>query len=258
MDIGVRIAAAQLTGLTRSRRQVVAGPLVGLLHEYDTWFLSGMVAAEPGTSFDPDEIPWALETIRRAFAAEGRWLSAELVEEANPGLAEALAANGMTIVSHPPLLVVEPGGLRHPDLPVGVTAQVVQTSEEEAEANAVLADAYEMAGVGSAVQPDPTNGGSVLIRVDGVPAASASWTAVADGVTEVAGVGTIHSHRRRGLGAIATAYATQQAFDLAGATLAWLTPGDDGADRIYRRLGYAPKATAVHLGDPDGHLADLR
>ena len=81
---------------------------------------------------------------------------------------------------------------------------------------------------------------------------------MADGVTEVAGVGTIHSHRRRGLGAIATAYATQQAFELAGATLAWLTPGDDGADRIYRRLGYAPKATAVHLGDPGGHLADLR
>jgi hypothetical protein len=71
-------------------------------------------------------------------------------------------------------------------------------------------------------------------------------------------VGTLHSHRRRGLGAIATAYATQQAFEIGGANLAWLTPGDDGADRIYRRLGYTPKATAVHLGDPGDHLADLR
>jgi hypothetical protein len=258
MEIGARIAAAQLAGATRSKRQVVAGPLVGLLHDDDVWYLSGMLAAEPGKPFDPDEVPWALAIIRQAFAAEGRWLSAELVDEANPGLAEALEANGMTIVSRPPLLAVEPDGLTLPELPGGVTVELVTTDEEQAEANAVSADAYEMDGAGSPRHADPVDGGCVLVRVDGVAAASASWTAVADAVTEVAGVGTIHSHRRRGLGAIATAYATQQAFDRAGATLAWLTPGDDGADRIYRRLGYAPKATAVHLGDPGGHLADLR
>lgn len=258
MEIGARIAAAQLAGSTRSKRQVVAGPLVGLLHDDDAWYLSGMLAAEPGKPFDPEDIPWALATIRQAFAAEGRWLSAELVDEASPGLAEALQANGMTIVSRPPLLAVEPGDLRSPDLPTGVTAHAVGSDEEQAEANAVSADAYDMPGAGFAWHSDPVNGGSVLVRVDGVAAASASWTAVADGVTEIAGVSTIHTHRRRGLGAIATAYATQQAFELAGATLAWLTPGDDGADRLYRRLGYTPKATAVHLGDPGGRLTELR
>ncbi|MEU4604764.1 GNAT family N-acetyltransferase [Kribbella sp. NPDC023972] len=258
MEIGARIAAAQLAGATRSKRQVVAGPLVGLLHEDDVWYLSGMLAAEPGKPFEPAEVPWALAIIRQAFATEGRWLSAELVDEANPGLAEALEANGMTIVSRPPLLAVEPDGLTLPELPDGVTVELVTTDEEQAEANSVSADAYEMDGAGFTRHADPVDGGCVLVRVDGVAAASASWTAVADAVTEVAGVGTIHSHRRRGLGAIATAYATQQAFDRAGATLAWLTPGDDGADRIYRRLGCAPKATAVHLGDPGGHLADLR
>ncbi len=236
----------------------MAGPLVGLLHDDDLWFLSTVVAAEPGTPFDPEEVSWALETIRLAFAAEGRWVSAELIEEANPGLAEALAGNGMTIVSRPPLLVVEPADLVVPGLPEGVTASVVSSAEEQAEVDAVAAAAYEMELGETNFQPDPVNGASVLIRVDGVPAASAVWTAVADGVTEVAGVGTIPSHRRRGLGALATAYATQQAFEQGGATLAWLTPGDDGADRIYRSLGYAPKATAVHLGDPGGHLADLR
>jgi predicted GNAT family acetyltransferase len=125
-------------------------------------------------------------------------------------------------------------------------------------ANAVAATAYEMDMADFAYQPDPADGGAVIIYVDDVPAATAAWTAVADEVSEVAGVGTIHSHRRRGLGAIATAYATQSAFNLGAATLAWLTPGDNGADRVYRRLGYAPRATAVHLGDPDGHLADLR
>jgi predicted GNAT family acetyltransferase len=258
VEIAARIASAQLQGLSRSRRQIVAGPLVGLLHDRDQWNLSVAVAADPGTAFDPEEAPWALDTIRQAFAAEGRWLSAELIEEANPGLADALAANGMTAVSRLPLLVVEPSDLVVPGLPTGVTVSVVTSDAEMDAANAVAGDAYEMEGLGSSFQPEPANGASVLVRLDGIPVATAAWTAVADGVTEVAGVGTLHSHRRRGFGAIATAVATQQAFELAGTTLAWLTPGDDGADRVYRRLGYAPKATAVHLGDPGGHLADLR
>ncbi|MFI7060360.1 GNAT family N-acetyltransferase [Kribbella sp. NPDC050124] len=258
MEIGARIAAAQLAGLSRSKRQVVAGPLVGLLHDSDAWYLSSMLAAEPGKPFDPDEVPWAVATIRQAFAAEGRWLSAELVDEANPGLAEALEAQGMTIVSRPPLLAVEPADLQLPELADGVTVEVTTTDEAQAEANTVSADAYDMPGADFGRHGDPVDGGTLLVRVDGVAAASASWTAIADAVTEVAGVGTIHTHRRRGLGAIATAYATHYAFTLAGATLAWLTPGDDGADRIYRRLGYTPTATAVHLGDPGGHLTDLR
>ncbi|MFI5710681.1 GNAT family N-acetyltransferase [Kribbella sp. NPDC051620] len=258
MEIAARIASAQMVGLGRSRRQIVAGPLVGMLHDEDVWFLSSAVAADPGTPFDPDEVSWALETIRQAFAAEGRWLHVELIEEANPGLAEALVANGMTIASRPPLLVVEPADLKLPDLPEGITASVVTSPEEQSEADAVAADAYETKDAANPFQPNPADGASVLIRQDGVPVATAAWTAIADGVTEVAGVGTLHSHRRQGLGAIATAYATQQAFETGGATLAWLTPGDDGADRLYRRLGYTPKATAIHLGDPGPHLADLR
>ncbi|GAA0572095.1 GNAT family N-acetyltransferase [Kribbella sandramycini] len=258
MQIGARIARAQLDGLARSRRQIVVGPLVGLLHDEDAWYLSTMVAAEPGKPFDPEEVREALAVLRQAFRAEGRWLSAELIEEANPGLADELETNGMKIVSRPPLLVVEPDELVDPTLPAGVTALVISSDAEQAEANAIAADAYAAEGVGFTYQPVHANGGGVVIRVDGVPAATAAWTAVADGVTEVAGVGTIHSHRRRGLAGIATAYATQQAFELAGATLAWLTPGDDGADRVYRRVGYSPQATAVHLGDPGGHLADLR
>ena len=156
----------------------------------------------------------------------------------------------------PPLLAVEPADLVIPELPDGITAALVATPEDHAESNAVAADAYETEDVVTTFQPDPVNGGAVLIRENGVPVATASWTAIADGVTEVAGVGTLHTHRRRGFGALATAYATQQAFS-AGADLAWLTPGDEGADRIYRGLGYAPKATAVHLGDPGGHLDDL-
>ena len=199
----------------------------------------------------------ALDTIRKAFSAESRWLSVELIEEASPGLADALAANGMTIVSRPPLLTVEPAGLRTPALPEGVTVSVVDSPEDQAKVDAVAVAAYEAEDLATPFKPDPVDGGSVLVSWDGVPVATAAWTAVADSVTEVAGVGTLHDYRRRGLGAIATAYATQAAFDRGGATLAWLTPGDDGADRVYRGIGFAPTATAVHLGDPGGQLATL-
>jgi predicted GNAT family acetyltransferase len=70
---------------------------------------------------------------------------------------------------------------------------------------------------------------------------------VADGVTEIAGVATVSEYRKRGLGALVTAVAVQAAAERAGVTLAWLTPGSDGADRIYRSVGFEPVATAVHL-----------
>ncbi|HEU4949051.1 MAG TPA: GNAT family N-acetyltransferase [Kribbella sp.] len=257
MELAARIASAQLHGLSRSRRQIVAGPLVGLLHDSEVWFLSTVVAATPGEPFEPDEVPWALDTIRKAFAAEGRWVSAELIEEANPGLADALAANGMTIVSRPPLLAVEPAGLKSPVWPEQVTVSLVSSVEEQLEVDAVAVAAYEADELATSFQPDAANGGCVLVRWDGTPVATAAWTAVADGVTEVAGVGTLHEYRRRGLGAIATAEAARAAFEHADASLAWLTPGDDGADRVYRSIGFAPSATAVHLGDPGGHLGRL-
>jgi GNAT superfamily N-acetyltransferase len=66
-------------------------------------------------------------------------------------------------------------------------------------------------------------------------------------VSEIAGVATLPAVRGRGLGALVTAAAVEAVRDLAGVRLAWLTPGHDGADRIYRRAGFAPAATAVHL-----------
>jgi predicted GNAT family acetyltransferase len=81
--------------------------------------------------------------------------------------------------------------------------------------------------------------------------AVASWTPVADGVTEIVGVATLPGFRRRGIGALVTAHTVRAAATLAGVTLPWLTPGDNGADRVYRRIGFSPAATAVHLADPE-------
>jgi GNAT superfamily N-acetyltransferase len=71
-------------------------------------------------------------------------------------------------------------------------------------------------------------------------------TVPADGVTEIAGIGVLESHRQRGIaGAITSALTT--AAIAAGVELAWLTPGHDDAHRVYARAGFLDKSTMLHM-----------
>ena len=71
-------------------------------------------------------------------------------------------------------------------------------------------------------------------------------TVPADGVTEIAGIGVLDSHRRRGIAGAITSALTAAAI-AAGVELAWLTPGDDGAHRVYARAGFQDKTTMLHM-----------
>ncbi|KAA2262817.1 GNAT family N-acetyltransferase [Solihabitans fulvus] len=250
MHIGTRIAAAQLASVSRHRRVVAAAPFTGLLTVDGPDFMSYAVAASPGSAVH--EVTEALAVLRAAFAP-GR-VRFELVEEASPGAVDALVAAGVEVDKRMPLLTMDPADLTLPPTPAGVVVELVTTAEQATQARTVANAAFGMSlgdGDGTA-PPPPVDGGSVLATLDGVPVAAASWTAVADEVTEIVGVATLPSHQRRGLGALVTAHAVQAGWRLAGATLPWLTPGDDGADRVYRRLGFVTRANAVHLADPAG------
>jgi predicted GNAT family acetyltransferase len=90
-------------------------------------------------------------------------------------------------------------------------------------------------------------GRGVLARAEGVPAGAASHTAVAEGVSEIGGVGVLERFRRRGIAAALTAAVAAEAF-ADGADLCFLTPGDDGAERVYARAGFARAGTTmVHM-----------
>ena len=71
----------------------------------------------------------------------------------------------------------------------------------------------------------------------GEPAGGGVCTAISDGVGELAGIATRSRYRRRGIAAAVTARLTETAF-AAGAVELFLTPGDDGAERIYGRAGF--------------------
>ena len=69
---------------------------------------------------------------------------------------------------------------------------------------------------------------------------------VMDRMSEIVGVAVVPAMRRRGIGAVLTAAATQAAFD-EGAMLALLTPGNDDTARVYERVGFRDTTTMLHL-----------
>ncbi|WP_424184497.1 GNAT family N-acetyltransferase [Actinokineospora sp. G85] len=249
-NTAARIAAAQLSGLSRSRTLVQAGPFTGLLAPGGPQFLNYTVAARPGEPVeDPDEVAAALRVLREAFP-EGT-LRFELVDEAAPGAARALADAGLSVTMRVPVMTVTRDALVEPDPAPGVVVSRVTTTEHRLIGDGIAHRAFGGLGepVAQAPAPDARDGGMVLAWVDGTPVAVASWTAVADGVTEVVGIATAEEHRRQGFGALVTAAATRVPMAEADVDLAWLTPGSADADRVYRQVGYRPVATAVHLAE---------
>jgi GNAT superfamily N-acetyltransferase len=71
-------------------------------------------------------------------------------------------------------------------------------------------------------------------------------TVPSDGVTEIAGIGVAETHRRRGIAGALTSALTRMAF-ANGVEVAWLTPGNEGAHRVYARAGYADATTTLHV-----------
>jgi predicted GNAT family acetyltransferase len=93
---------------------------------------------------------------------------------------------------------------------------------------------------------DNFKGRSVAALVDGEVVGGASWTRVLDGMTEVAGIGVREPFRCRGIAGALTAAATRHGLT-EGARLALLSPGHEGAARVYERAGFADASRIIHL-----------
>jgi predicted GNAT family acetyltransferase len=117
--------------------------------------------------------------------------------------------------------------------------------EDDADADA---DADELARQRRRI----ADGGLALLARDrstGAVVAGGVATVPGDGVAEIGGIGVLKSHRRRGIAGAITAGLTRAAH-AAGTTTVWLTPGDDGAHRVYARAGFTDTTSQVHLSRP--------
>jgi predicted N-acetyltransferase YhbS len=189
-------------------------------------------------------VQWnGIEELRAAFAAHGLGPRLEFVAECAPGLEEALAAGGFQLQGRYPVMTLPAEELREVPAPDGVVIARVLAGGD---VRALLQTAAEAFGDGppTDAQVAAYGGRGHLARTEGEPAGTAFHSPIAEGVSELGGIGVRERFRRRGIAAALTG-ASAAAAVAAGAQLCFLTPGDDGAERVYARAGFARAGTPV-------------
>ncbi|MFG2562947.1 GNAT family N-acetyltransferase [Streptomyces sp. NPDC048496] len=201
--------------------------------------------------------------------------SFEWVAETAPALRAAVEQAGLAVHEHP-LMVLAPE-VPTPAVPEAVGGVVVRTVEADdpvlpsALAVPHLAFAESGTGVGAAgladldkAVRDRAGDGSIermaariLAGLTSVAAAVEGGTALCAGqhqpvgsVSEIVGVGTLPTARRRGLAQAVTAVLVAHARSRGVKTI-FLSAGDDDVARIYARLGFRSVGTALIAEPPE-------
>ncbi|MFJ6580718.1 GNAT family N-acetyltransferase [Streptomyces sp. NPDC091368] len=195
------------------------------------------------------EVPVAaVEAVRARQRELGVPEAFEWVAETTPGLRAAVEATGLTVHEHP-LMVLEGEPLAVPE-PEGVTVRMVGVADP------ALGSAVAAPFAAFGAEPPPGSTALVSARLAAgltrlAAALDAGGGALAAGqhqpvgaVSEVVGVGTVPSARRRGLGLAVTAALVADA-RARGAELVFLTASDADVARLYGRLGFRTVATAL-------------
>jgi GNAT superfamily N-acetyltransferase len=241
MNLAERVQSSIRAVNAAEREPVVAGPFTLYRHRTsDHPYLNYAVPADGVAEWE------GIDALRAAFAARGLQPRLEFIAERAPGLEDALAAAGFELQARIPVMTCPAQDLREVPVPEGVVIARVLGEPDVRPLLAVQAAAFGE-GPPSDAALRSYHGRGLLARADGVPAGAASRSAIAEGVSEIGGVGVLERFRRRGIAAALTAATAAEAF-AEGAQLCFLTPGDDGAERVYARAGFARAGTTmVHM-----------
>jgi len=177
----------------------------------------------------------------RSWGVSARWL----ISTASCGGVETdFARHGLTLTDEYPAMVAPVADVPAPRLE-GITVEVASSEHQRREWDDVLCDAFDLSPEASALvadahawphEHDPDRV-YLLLRRDGVAVAT-GMLHTATGSAGVYGIGVRKSHRRQGLGRLAT-LVTVQAGRERGATLALLQATTDGFP-VYEQIGFRP------------------
>lgn len=248
------------------------GPLSLFVREGEGWpFYARPTLGHTGPAVTAEDVLRVLARQRELGAPQ----AFEWVAEHDPLLRSAVEEAGLAVHEHP-LLVLGPD--EEPALPAPAPAAEVSVrvltpgDPDLASATAVPHLAFGEPGTGLGLAgPDELALAAEQLAADGAVARIAGRiaagrtvlaAAVQDGtalcagqhnpvgtVTEVAGVGTLPSARRRGLGLAVTAALVAHA-RANGVRTVFLSAADEDVARIYRRAGFRPFATALIAEPP--------
>ena len=214
--------------------------------------------------------PADVEALVARQRAVGQPEAIEWVVETTPSLSAAARAAGMAVLELPLLVLGSPVAV---STPPGIQVRRIDAHEPDLERiMAVAMVAFGHAGTATGFAgprerdelADASTTDRSLLRqriADGKvvmavaededgPLASGAHQPM-DGVTEVVGVATLPSVRRRGLGAAVAAVLVDDAVGR-GLDLVFLSAASDDVARIYERLGFRRAATAGIASRPDG------
>lgn len=194
------------------------------------------------------------------FRARGRTPRLEYVPAAAPAVEGVLREAGFVVEGRPPLMACRPGEMVKPPAVDGVTVAVVAADGDLHD----VADAQH-AAYGEPEPPGPADvarlratvdcGGVVVLARDtdaGEPIGGGLCTAPVDGISELAAVGVITSHRRRGIATAVTALLTETAH-ARGARLVWLEPAGEREAAVYARVGFRTSGHKLWISLPDAY-----
>lgn len=206
---------------------------------------------------DSAEARDSLELLKAVFLRENRTPRFEFIGEYTPHLPVLLREAGFTEESNLPLMLCTAETLVFPPPIEGFTVLQLQA---DSPSEAMIAHSrvahygfmgdsewkaeYEIGLPEEKAAAVAKGMGLFVGYLDGEAVAVATYGVPYDGITELAGVATLPAYRRRGLAGYLSAIATQHAF-ANGVTLALLSAGDEGASRVYERIGYHTGATAI-------------
>ncbi|QEC48685.1 GNAT family N-acetyltransferase [Baekduia soli] len=208
---------------------------------------------------DDDARPTAgdVADLAAAYEERGRIPRLEYLTTAAPLVEAALADGGFVAEAHLSLMTCTPGRAAERRLPWAR----VSRAEDDAELEEMVAVQHTAFGD---VPPDASTLARARAWVEAgaiaVVARDRATRAVIGGgvatppcedASELTGIAVRESFRRRGVAGAVTARLAREAF-AAGAGTAFLTPGGDGAQRVYARAGFADASVMLHISRLDG------
>jgi GNAT superfamily N-acetyltransferase len=201
------------------------------------------------------DVEGAVPRLREWFAARKRRLRMEILEPLWPELAARLIACGVALQGRMPIMLCAPADLKPAPIPAAVTIVDVDPSVRHADLLEIIAIARRSFGEDEPTFADVARNReslaagrhrSAVAWLGGVPVGVGSMSV---GNDELVGVATPAEFRGRGIAAAISHHLCADHF-ARGASLVWLSAGDDRARRVYHRIGFTAVGDQINLIDP--------